>query len=242
LIVIEAGSGDIDFGKDEWMRGLRAALVVTGTAILLTLVGCAPSAPATEASPSRTATPSSTPTPSQSKAVGRVALSGSGVAIVSADGAPISSFEWSDDPDPFLDELEDLLKIAPVRVTENSYVEGGPADVTTSTWDGLTITTVTSTLPCEGQACRTSYAEITAAELNGVSLGTASGIQVGMTIQESEELGARPTAELALASDPVNAEHFPSGGEATRVVALDSDASGSTIAQLVAPRTTYGNL
>jgi hypothetical protein len=232
------------------MRSLRAALVVTGTAILLTLVGCAPAAPATEASPTRTAIPSPTPTPTPASTPDATAptafvVTATEMSLIDSGGRIRSQVAFNgEDPAAFAADLGEAFGVSAEGITTPGGAEGAEF-TTTYTWDSLTISSGFSPgQQCDARDCRGTFVYFTVAEFNGISLGTASGIQVGDSVLAARELGARPTPEIPLAAEPEDPSLFESSTDTTRVVLLDLNADETLIDRIRAGAWfyTHGNI
>jgi hypothetical protein len=159
----------------------KTALFSVLAAAALTLTGCAPVIPQSDptssptsspslATPSPSPTPEAAPAPAPAAEAERLVMSASGVQIFLDDGTVGLEFGYFDPIGPVADDLSGLFGQVPVITTYDGNVA---ADYD---WPGLSIGT-------DGPATPPMGAEIvmfvTAAEVNGISIETVDGIQVG---------------------------------------------------------------
>lgn len=227
---------------------LRVGATVVGTALLMTLLGCASTSPQSQPSSTPVVTapvPSATPTPTPTAAAPTaLVVNSTHMAIVDSDGETIAESAFSvEDPAAFAAALGDAFGAPAQAATLPGGAEGAEF-TTTYTWDGITISSGYSPGQCDGTDCRGTYIHFTEPIFAGIALRTASGITVGDSVVTATELGARPTPEIPLAAEPEDPSLFDSTTEVTRVVILDLSDDESTIVGVRASGwfSTFGNI
>jgi len=242
------------------MSKMKLALLVTGF-VVLALTGCTTSttAPGTPSSSptdgaaplTPSASPTATaaePTPAPPADLRALVVSATQLTLLDENGDPDAAFVFNgEDPAPFVEALSASVSVAPTENTKPGGFEGAQF-TTTYEWVGLEMSTFSSPGQCSPD-CRGAVIVVTAANVAGIPIRTASGIRVGDTVTEARALGARPTPEIPLAADPEDPSLFDSTTESTRVVLLDlpdSDSSDDNT-QIIRIRasgwfTTFGNI
>lgn len=167
------------------------------------------------------------------------------MSLLDSDGRVQSTVAFSgEDPTAFVAALGEALGESPEENTTPGGAEGAEF-TTTYRWESMQMSSGFSPgQQCNGHDCRSTFVYFSAAELNGVTLGTAAGIQVGDSVDAARELGARPTIEIPLAAEPEDPSVFESSTDATRVVILDLTPDATSIEGIRAGAWfyTHGNL
>lgn len=217
---------------------LRLTLIAL-TAVALAGCSANPLAPASPSPGESPVESSSTPDPTGPETV-EIIVDGSGFSLVDADGATTFTHLWPDEVAPAVAALAEAFGADPVMSLRDG--SGGHfADFDLYTWGDFTLGDAVGLEKSRDDYFLPSLVEVTAPEIEGIAVRSASGPTVGS-----------PVAEVALVTplvhdgtdyrvDPVDPSLVPPtpGGETTDMVTLRADGSDTTIIMLTAPTLSY---
>ena len=227
------------------MKTPRLAVTVLA-ALALALAGCAPSAPASSTPSPTGPAVSETPTPEPEPVATEIIVSGAGFTVIDSSGATVFTHVWADEVAPAVAVLTDAFQLEPTMSTRDGS-GGHYADFDLYTWGAFTLGDAVGLEKARADYFLPSLVEVTAAEVEGISVLAASGVGVGSTVASVE--GIEPlirsadedAAYFAYLVDPVDPAAVPyvDGGEITDMVQLQADPTDTTITLLKAPVLSY---
>ena len=213
----------------------------------LALAGCATAAPGSSApSPTAPATAIETPTPEPEAVPAEIVVSAVGFTLVDSAGETVFTHVWADEVAPAVEALSDAFQSEPTRSTRDG--SGGHfADFDLYTWGAFTLGDAVGLEKARTDYFLPSLIEVTEAEVAGITVLAASGVGVGSTVADVNDIEplvreASPDGTyVEYRVDPEDRALVPPapGGETTDMVGLRSDSSDTTITLLHAPVLSY---
>ncbi|MFF2277290.1 hypothetical protein [Agromyces sp. NPDC058126] len=220
------------------MRMLRLTLIALAA---VALAGCAATAPA-PATPAPSETPaasSSTPEPAEPETA-EIVVDGSGFSLVDTDGSTTFTHVWADEVAPAVAALTGAFGADPV-VSVRDGSGGHYVDFDLYTWGAFTLGDAVGLEKPRADYFLPSLVEVTAPEVEGVAVRSASGPTVGSPVSEVAAVTPLVHEQSDYRIDPVDPSLVPPtpGGEITDMVGLRADESDTSIVMLKAPMLSY---
>lgn len=212
------------------------------TLIALTAVALAGCAATATMSPSPSASPlesSAAPDPAEPETA-EIVVDGSGFSLIHPDGATTFTHLWPDEVAPAVAALTEAFGADPVMSLRDGS-GGHYADFDLYTWGEFTLGDAVGLEKPRADYFLPSLVEVTAPEIEGVAVRTASGPTVGSLVSEVATLTPLVHEQSDYRIDPVDPSLVPPtpGGETTDMVTLRADESDTTIIMLKAPTLSY---
>ncbi|UOQ88579.1 hypothetical protein MUN74_15085 [Agromyces endophyticus] len=223
------------------MRMLRFALIALAA---VALAGCTASAPpsATQA-PSQTETPAATseaPEPAEPE-IAEIVVDGTGFSLVDTEGTTTFTHLWADEVDAAVAALTDAFGADPVTSVRDGS-GGHYVDFDLYTWGEFTLGDAVGLEKPRTDYFLPSLVEVTAPEVEGIAVRSASGPTVGSPTSEVAAVSPLVHDEADYRIDPEDPSLIPPTpprGDITDMVGLRPDESDTTIVMLTAPVLSY---
>lgn len=219
------------------------------SALALALSACAAPTPAATATntPSITPSASATPTPEPAAQPASIVISSAGFTILDANNQALGEFDYFEgDATAAIAALTTAFGSAPVE-SEFGSTNHPESNSIISSWAGFEL---------RDRDADASYpdvpsfsVDVTTAEINGVSIRTTDGVQVGMPLVQVEPLSYRNWVDTGTGAEipiflleqlPLTIERGADYEPAAFSVVVSSEAPAKTVTSIGAPGANFG--